>query len=310
MSFLTGLHGGVATVLICIFLFADETGVPLPFAPNELLLLVAGLLIASDALSPFEFYPTAAFALLAGSFVGYFWAYRIGPDRLRGLATRLRISHGYDRAVRLIRSGHWLPLFLSRLVPAVRTPATLAAGAARLDPRMFAVANVPAVAVWLALWSILGFFIGLPVERVFSRAVSYALSGGLLVILSVAAVRMARRAPRTLQPELAEQMPSLPERYRRWLAVIVDLTIIGTLVAGLERLARFLFDTIGEHPRLPVLPVGRYELFLLLAAIALTYIIVSRRTGRGETAGEKLFAVSYARGAPRTPRSSTTTHST
>lgn len=309
MSFLTGLHGTFATLLICAFLFADETGVPLPFAPNELLLVLAGLLIASGALSPFEFYPVAVFVLAAGSFAGYGWAYGIGADRLRGVAARLHFTSGYDRAVRLIRSGTWLPLFLARLVPAVRTPATLAAGAARIDARLFAVANIPALLIWLAVWTTLGYFVGLPIEHVISRAQDFALSGALFVILGFAAFRVARRAPAMRQAD-PEHLSSLAPRYRRWLALGVDLTIVATFVAGLERLARFGLDVIDEHPRIQLFPEGPYELILLLVAIGLTYIIVSRRTGRGETAGERLFSTSYGRSRAPSSRTSATTHST
>ena len=45
MSFLEGLHGTVAAVLICTLLLVDEAGVPLPFAPSEVLLLLTGVLI-------------------------------------------------------------------------------------------------------------------------------------------------------------------------------------------------------------------------------------------------------------------------
>jgi membrane protein DedA with SNARE-associated domain len=49
VSFLQGLHGAVALALLTGLLFAEEAGVPLPFAPGELTLLVAGLLIVSGA---------------------------------------------------------------------------------------------------------------------------------------------------------------------------------------------------------------------------------------------------------------------
>ena len=44
LSFLPGLHGTIGVVLFCALLFAEEAGVPLPFAPGELVLLAAGLI--------------------------------------------------------------------------------------------------------------------------------------------------------------------------------------------------------------------------------------------------------------------------
>ena len=58
MNFLQGLHGAVALALVTGLLFAEEAGVPLPFAPGELTLLVAGLLIASGGTQPVCVHPS------------------------------------------------------------------------------------------------------------------------------------------------------------------------------------------------------------------------------------------------------------
>ena len=81
MSFLQGLHGVVAVVLLCGLLFAEESGVPLPFAPGEIVLLAAGLLIAAGGLDPYVFIPLAMLACIAGSVVGYSWARLVGRAR-------------------------------------------------------------------------------------------------------------------------------------------------------------------------------------------------------------------------------------
>jgi membrane protein DedA with SNARE-associated domain len=73
VSFLQGLHGAVALALLPGLLFAEEAGMPLPFAPGELTLLVAGLLIVSGGLNPYVFIPLALVACIAGSLVGYSW---------------------------------------------------------------------------------------------------------------------------------------------------------------------------------------------------------------------------------------------
>jgi len=51
MTLLQGLHGTFAVVLICTLLFVDEAGLPLPIAPNEALLLLTGVLVASGIAS-------------------------------------------------------------------------------------------------------------------------------------------------------------------------------------------------------------------------------------------------------------------
>src|SRR5579864_3056790 len=120
MSFLQGLHGVVALAVLCGLLFAEEAGVPLPFAPGELTLLVAGLLIASGGLNPYVFIPLALVVSVAGSLVGYSWARVVGDHGLQALARRLRQQRNLERVSRRIRSAGWMGVAVSRLVPGLR----------------------------------------------------------------------------------------------------------------------------------------------------------------------------------------------
>ena len=80
MGPLTGLHGTVALILVSALLFAEESGVPLPLVPGDVLLIVAGLFIANGAISPWAFFPIAFLAVAA-------------PNP-RGRPTRLRSAAG------------------------------------------------------------------------------------------------------------------------------------------------------------------------------------------------------------------------
>ncbi len=292
MTFLTGLHGAVATVLICVLLFIDEAGVPLPFIPNEVLLLVAGLLIASGGLNPFIFYPVACLALLGGSFSGYSWARRVGPRRLRKVAVRLRAGKAYDRATRRIARADARHIALSRVIPGIRVYATLSAGAAHVPLRTFMEANVPAILGWVALMTGVGFVAGVPAEHfltaVEAQLFNFALSGGLLIALGLVAYRAARRAPIPRRVASAGPFSGIANRDRYWLAFAVDAGIVATIVAGFDRLTRAILDW-----KYQILPEGRYDVFVIVLGIAFAYIVVSRRSATGETAGERLFDISY-----------------
>ncbi len=50
-----------------------------------------------------------------------------------------------------------------------------------------------------------------------------------------------------------------------------------------------------------ILPEGRYDVGVIVLGIALAYILVSRRSSTGETAGERLFDISYVHRGPRRP---------
>lgn len=300
MDFLTGLHGGVATVLICVLLFIDEAGVPLPFIPNEVLLIIAGLLIASGSLNPFVFYPLACVALLGGSWTGYSWAKRVGPRQLRRVAGLLHATKAYDRATRRLATADARHIGLSRVIPGIRVYATLCAGSAQVPMRTFMEGNVPAILGWTALLTGIGFVVGVPAEHLLTaveaQLFNFALSGGLLVALGVIAFRAARRAPDPRRDPVAGPFTGIAQRDRYWLAFAVDAGIVATVVAGFDRITRAVLNF-----KYQILPEGKYDVGVIVLAMALAYIVVSRRSSTGETAGERLFDVSYVHHRPHPP---------
>jgi membrane-associated protein len=300
VDFLTGLHGAVATVLICVLLFIDEAGVPLPFMPNEVLLIVAGLLIAAGSLNPFIFYPFACVALFGGSFSGYSWAKQVGPKQLRRVAGMLRATKAYDRATRRLAKADARHLALSRVIPGIRVYATLCAGSAQVPVRTFWEANVPAILGWVALLTGIGFVVGVPAEHLLTaveaQLFNFALSGALLVALGAVAYRAARNAPDPRRVPASGPFFGIATRDRYWLAFAVDAGIIATIVAGFDRITRAVL-----HFKYQILPEGKYDVGAIVLAIALAYIVGSRLSPTGETAGERLFDISYVHRRPRTP---------
>ncbi|MGC1908773.1 MAG: VTT domain-containing protein, partial [Candidatus Dormiibacterota bacterium] len=129
MSFLSGLHGVVAIVLLCSLLFVEEAGVPLPFAPGELTLLAGGLLIAAGGLDPWVFFPVAYAACVAGATVGYSWARVVGERGMTGLAVRFHKARALERVAARVRAARPLGIGASRLIPGLRIYTTLVAGA-------------------------------------------------------------------------------------------------------------------------------------------------------------------------------------
>ena len=300
MDFITGLHGAIATVLICVLLYVDEAGVPLPFMPNEVLLIVAGLLIASGSLNPFVFYPIACVALGGGSLTGYSWARRVGPERLRRVAARLRAERHYDRAVRRLARADKRHVAVARLIPGIRVYVTLVAGATEMPLRSFMEGNVPAILVWTAALTSLGFVAGVPAEHflttVEAQLFNFALSGGLLVLVGFLGYRAARRAPVARRAPSSGPFFGIANRDRYWLAFAVDAGIVATILVGFDRITRAILNV-----RFQILPDGRYDVGVIVLGIALAYIVVSRRSSTGETAGERLFDISYVHTHRRPP---------
>ena len=285
MSIISGLDGTVATLLICALLFIDEAGVPLPFAPNEVLLLVAGLLIGNGTIVPWIFLPLALLCLTGGMLTAYSWARAIGSDRLRALAARLRAERAYDRALDRLRTAGTPTILVTRLLPGVRIYATLIAGASEYPLRSFLIAALPALAIWTTLLVSLGFAVGLPAERLLNRFENLALTGILLVAAGAAAVLAIRRMPPRGAPESPIQgLQAAPPWERLLLALALDFGIVAAVVVGIDRLTRSALRTLRFN--------GPVEIAIVVAAVVVAYVTVSRR-GAGTTAGEGLFDVSY-----------------
>jgi membrane protein DedA with SNARE-associated domain len=87
-----------------------------------------------------------------GDHVGYLLGRRYGESfRETAVVRRLGVSH-YDRAAGLLRRRGGLAVFLTRLVPIIRTLTPAAAGASGLEYRRFAPASIAGSATWAAAY--------------------------------------------------------------------------------------------------------------------------------------------------------------
>ena len=87
-----------------------------------------------------------------GDHVGYLLGRRYGESlRETAVVRRLGVSH-YDRASTLLRRRGGLAVFLTRLVPIIRTLTPAAAGASGLEYRRFAPASLAGSATWAAAY--------------------------------------------------------------------------------------------------------------------------------------------------------------
>jgi membrane-associated protein len=290
VNFLQGLHGAVALALLPSLLFAEEAGVPLPFAPGELVLLVAGLLIASGGLNLYAFIPLCLFACIAGSLVGYSWARAVGDRALRGLARRLRQQRNLERVEARLQSAGWLKIGICRLIPGLRIYTTLVAGAVRAPRRSFTLAMVSSTVVWVGVYVALGILIGVPVEHLLDRVQKLALEGAILIVMGVGLYLAVRRTPSSSGAGLVR----VPHWIRVLLAAGVDVGVVASVVTGLLALGRLIGVGFGS---------GWVDAAVVLLVVGAFYVIVARRSA-GATAGEVLLQTSYVSGVgiPLRPR--------
>ncbi|HEY8756186.1 MAG TPA: VTT domain-containing protein [Candidatus Dormibacteraeota bacterium] len=291
LNFLQGLHGVVAVVLLCGLLFAEESGVPLPFAPGEIVLLAAGLLIAAGGLDPYIFIPLAMVACIAGSLVGYSWARLVGERGLTSLAQRLHQQRRVERVSQRMRSAGWVGVAVSRLIPGLRIYTTLVAGAVRVPGRTFLVAMVPSTIVWVGAFVALGTVVGIPVEHFFNSVEQLAVQGAILIVMGLGGYLAIRRTP----PSTGAGLVRVPRPLRAVIAAAIDIGVIASIVTGFLAVGRRLFG-IG-------IGAGWLDIVIPMAVTGIIYIVVARR-GAGGTVGEALLQTSYVSGRqlPRRPQ--------
>jgi membrane-associated protein len=283
MHGLMQLSGLVALLLIAGVLFAEECGVPLPFLPGDVLLAAGGILAASGRLSLLLFIAATSAAMCAGALIGHTWSRALGLPALRRVAVRVGRGDQLDRASERMRSSGWVGVLVCRLLPGMRVYTNLAAGIASVSRRTFVTGLMPSVLAWTVGFSLLGYLIGHPAERVLARtggAVPMALLAiALLVVVLGAALRIPARGPRCAQHHTARRV---------LLATILDTTIgmaaVVGVVEGVEAVLRHGDNTLVVQG-------------LIAAGVLLTYLAVSRQAA-GATAGEGLLSVSYRRSRP------------
>lgn len=145
------------TALLAMAFALLESGLGLGFfVPGETVVLLLSATMPS---------PLAALGMLlavvigasAGDHVGYLIGRRMGP-RLRetALIRRLGTQH-WDRAVDVLERRGAAAVFLTRLVPVVRTLTPASAGVARLAYPRFLVASLAGATTWAALYVGVGY---------------------------------------------------------------------------------------------------------------------------------------------------------
>ena len=282
MSFLPGLHGTIAVVLFCGLLFAEDAGVPLPFAPGELVLLAAGLLIAAGGLSPYAFVPLALLACTAGAMLAFTWAGVVGDHGLETIARRIHGLGALQRVQTRVRAAGPVGIATTRLIPGLRIYTTLVSGAMHIRKRTFLSGVLLATCPWVAMFITLGALVGVPLERAFNQVSRVALQGFVLAVVAIVAYVTARRSP----PVTHGGIVRLKQPIRTVVAAVIDVCCVAGVVVGLIAAARPLFGA-GFASQW-------FDIAVPMLVAAVLYVVIARRS-TGGTLGEAMLSISYRR---------------
>jgi membrane-associated protein len=161
---MNGILGGLDPIAIVAviggLLFIEECGLPLPFAPGDLVLMLGGIGIATQGVNPVVFVAAAGLASIAGALVAREILAHAGAPRLMKLAGRLHVQGPIDRASRLLRQSGWLGVLVGRLIPGLRIHTSQVAGVIAMPRRTFLAGLLPAVVIYVGLFTGLGVLVG------------------------------------------------------------------------------------------------------------------------------------------------------
>ena len=168
-SSLEGLAGITLILVICALLFVEEAGVPIPFAPGDLLLAVAGIALATGRVNPLVVVGLTFLSIVVGAMLGRELFSLLGWERLMKVASRIHAGKPLERAAEMLHRSGWRAVFMARLIPGLRVHTTQVAGVSRMRRTSFLAGLLPAAALYEAAFVGLGAAFGRPILGLIHR---------------------------------------------------------------------------------------------------------------------------------------------
>lgn len=133
--------------------------------PSEVTMPFSGFLASSGKLSLIYIVITGTVANLAGSYIAYYIGYFLEETILLNLIKKwgkfiLVSEHDYERTSKWFQKYGDKIIFISRLLPGVRTIISLPAGMFEMDIKKFTVYTIIGCAIWSTILTYIGYILG------------------------------------------------------------------------------------------------------------------------------------------------------
>jgi membrane protein DedA with SNARE-associated domain len=206
-------HWGYLGIFLAVVL--GNVGVPIP---EETVLLLAGYAASRGVLRLPVVLIVGVISVAAGDNIGYWLGHRYGRRAIERFGHLAFIPPARMEKITTFMARYGaLAIFAARFVPGIRTLAGPLAGATRVRPRTFVVANILGALVYVPYAVGIGYGIGWSfgdtIERLFTGRVDDIILGVLVLALILGAVRFVR-ARRATSPPTARQSTTDPGRPR------------------------------------------------------------------------------------------------
>jgi len=153
-----------ATSYFGIFVLMTLESALIPI-PSEITMPFSGFLASTGALSVWPIIIVGTIANLVGSLIAYYIGFILEETVLLGLIKKygkfiLVTEHEYERAEKWFQKYGDKIIFISRLLPGIRTVISLPAGMFEMDIKKFIVYTTVGCFIWSTLLTYSGFYLG------------------------------------------------------------------------------------------------------------------------------------------------------
>jgi membrane-associated protein len=152
-------YGPWTYALLFLVVFMETGFVVTPFLPGDSLIFAAATFAASGQLNVWLLFGLLVVAAIGGDTVNYWIGHAIGARAYTGEIKWIKKEY-MQRTHAFFEKHGGKTIFLARFVPIIRTFAPFVAGVSRMSYGYFITYNFIGGIVWVALFTLMGFFFG------------------------------------------------------------------------------------------------------------------------------------------------------
>jgi len=160
LAALTAQYGMWTYAILFLIVFAETGLVVTPFLPGDSMLFAAGAICSLGSMDVTVLMGLLMVAAVLGDGVNYAIGKKVGPRLFTSSTSKFLNKQHLDRTHAFYEKHGGKTIILARFMPIIRTFAPFVAGVGSMRYRTFFIYNVVGAIVWVASFTMLGYFFG------------------------------------------------------------------------------------------------------------------------------------------------------
>lgn len=160
LAALTAQYGMWTYAILFLIVFAETGLVVTPFLPGDSMLFAAGAICSLGSMDVMVLMGLLMIAAILGDSVNYAIGKNVGPRLFSSTKSKFLNKQHLDKTHAFYEKHGGKTIILARFMPIIRTFAPFVAGVGSMRYRTFFVYNVVGAIVWVASFTMLGYYFG------------------------------------------------------------------------------------------------------------------------------------------------------